>query len=184
MDSRGPASPEFSRPVDAEEIGAGGRALEFAATPAERTALARRFGLDGLDRLEGRARLQPLGDGRVRLEVTFSADVLQSCVITLEPVASQISERFEVVYAPATEDGDEAEVFVDALGEDPPEALADGGIDVGEVTAQHLALLIEPYPRAAEAEGESGSWRTDGAAEDAAVRDSPFERLRDWKARA
>lgn len=179
--SRRPVSPEFSRLVAAEKIGRDGLVLELKADADERAALARRFGLEALDNFEGRARLVALGNGQIRLEVTFDADVLQSCVITLEPVASHISDRFEIVYAPITEGENEREVFVDVTSEEPPEPLLEGRIDIGEMMAQHLAMLIDPYPRLPDA--PEGSWRTneeDGAA--AAAR--PFEKLKQWMARS
>lgn len=178
MASRGHEAPEFSRLVAADEIGKDGLVLELGADAEERAALAKRFDLEALHGFEGRARLTALREGRVRLEVTFDADVVQSCVVTLEPVASHISDHFEVMYAPVADEDDEAEVFIDVASEDPPEPLLEGKIDVGEMMAQHLAMLIDPYPRAPGA--PEGSWRTEdghGAAE------SPFDKLKQWKAR-
>jgi len=172
---REPAPPEFSRIVMADGVGPDGLALDIAATPEESAALAQRFGLEALSGLSAHVALRREGGGKVRLDVTFDADVLQLCVITLEPVASHVSDRFEVVFAPPGEDGDETEVFVDIADEDPPEPLRDGGIDVGEMIAQHLSLQIDPYPRAPDAEG--GSWESGGEAE---IRRRPFERLRNF----
>lgn len=179
MVSRVPASPEFSRLVDADRIGKEGLVIEVAANAEERAALAKRFGLEALRGFTGRARLMALGGGRVRLQVTFDADVLQSCVITLEPVASHISDRFEVVYAPVTDGKTETEVFVDVASEDPPEPLLEGKIDLGEMMAQHLAMQIDPYPRSSGA--PEGSWQTD---EDGKAAEGPFEKLKQWKARS
>jgi len=180
VENRGPVTIEFSRLVAADEIGRGGLVIELSANAEERAALAERFGLTALNNFRGRARLSALTDRRIRLEVTFDADVLQSCVITLEPVASHISDQFEVVYAPATDGEDEAEVIIDVASEDPPEPLLEGKIDVGEMMAQHLAMLIDPYPRAPDA--PDGSWHgndDDGAAQAG----SPFDKLKQWKTR-
>lgn len=172
--NREPVPPEFSRVVMADDVGPNGLTLELEATPEEALALARRFHLQALSGLRARAFLRRAGRGAVRLEVTFDADVLQLCVITLEPVASHVSDRFEVVFAPPREGGDETEVFVEITEEDPPEPLRDGEIDVGEMVAQHLSLGIDPYPRAPGAEG--GSWESGG--ETAEGRGRAFERLR------
>ena len=178
MGRRAPAILEFSRVVSVDEIGRDGLVLEISADAKERSALAERFGLESLHAFEGTARLSALGDGRVCLKVTFGADVVQSCVVTLEPVTSHISERFEVVYAPATEVEDEAEVFIDVASEEPPEPLIGGRLDVGEMMAQHLAMAIDPYPRSPDA--PDGSWHL---GEEEAMREGPFDKLKRWKAK-
>lgn len=174
MVNREPVPTEFSRVVMADSIGPNGLTLDLEATPREAAELARRFDLEALSGLRACAKLHRAGEGKVRLEVTFDADVLQLCVITLEPVASHVSDLFEVVFAPPGEDKDETEVFVDPADNDPPERLLDGEIDVGEMIAQHLSLRIDPYPRAPDAQG--GNWESGGDA--AAEPRRPFERLR------
>lgn len=181
MPGRAEHAPEFSRVVEVDEIGPNGRELTLAAEPGERAALARRFGLEDLTDFEGKARLTALGEGRVRLKVTFSADVIQSCVITLDPVASHISDQFEVTYAPVPRNEDDAEVVIDMDAEDPPEALLEGKIDIGEMMAQHLAMQIDPYPRAPDA-GEA-SWRSE-VDDDTETSSAPFEKLKQWRHRA
>jgi hypothetical protein len=47
--------------------------------------------------------------------------------------------------------GDEGEL-VDPDAPDPPELLVGNTLDVGEAIAEHLALALEPYPRAPGAE--------------------------------
>jgi len=105
-----PEPSEFSRIVSVETIDRHGLELELEAEPGECAALARRFGLEEVTRLTVSARLTPLPDREIRLVVTFCADVVQLCVITLEPVAVSLSERFEVVYAPRSEAVEEGEV--------------------------------------------------------------------------
>jgi uncharacterized metal-binding protein YceD (DUF177 family) len=150
--SAAPKPLEFSRVVSVEALDRAGLELEIEADPQERTALARRFGLEALEKLVVAARLTPRPDREMRLVVTFDADVVQLCVVTLEPVAVRLSERFEVVFAPPVEGVEEDEVVIDVEAEEPPEPLVEGRIDVGEMVAQHLAMAIEPYPRAPGAE--------------------------------
>ncbi len=154
--------PEFSRPIAGERLD--GRVIveEILATPQERAALARRLGLLGLDLLRATAKIEPAdgpdgpdgqGDGRLlRLSGHLSAELSQACVVTLEPVASRIEEDFTLLYGlepdstPAVEAA--AEVVVDPEAEAPPEPLGPGGLDLGEVVAQQLAVALDPYPRA------------------------------------
>ena len=133
---------EFSRPL--ELGGAAPIAFRIAAGPVERAALAARFGLVGLDRLEAEGTFARHGGAAWRLDAVLRADVVQTCVVTLEPFAQALAERFAVVYAPAERAGDAA---ID-LAEDAPEPLpTDGRLDVGEAVAQQLALALDPFPR-------------------------------------
>ena len=143
------APPEFSRTVSIDELSTGELHRHLSASQLELAALAERFGLPGLTALEADARLRAEELGKIRVKVTFTADVLQSCVVTLEPVSARLNEEFEVVFAPETGDAglDHDEIVIDVTEADPPEPLIGESIDIGELVAQHLALAIDPYPR-------------------------------------
>lgn len=142
-----PPAPEFSRTVETNAVGEVGLEVGFEANEAERAALARRFGLPGIDRLVASARLRRAADGRIRAKVTFDADVLQSCVVTLETVAGRVSEDFEASFGDVAEIEREFEIEVDVDEEDPPEPIRAGRMELGELVAQHLSLALDPYPR-------------------------------------
>jgi uncharacterized metal-binding protein YceD (DUF177 family) len=137
---------EFSRPLAAESVGAQPLRRRIEAGPAEREALAGRFGLVALDRLEATLELRRDKGDVIRLEGHFLADVVQSCVVTLAPVPAHLEADFTTSYSisavtPAAED-------LDPLGEDAPEPIPGGEIDLGEAVAQQLAVALDPYPRA------------------------------------
>ena len=178
--SRTQTEPEFSRKVAVEAVGQGDLVLEVIACDEERAALARRFDLLALDGLTANARLRMQPTDQLRLSVTFVADVLQSCVVTLESVATHLSERFEVVYAPESESDRDVEAVVDVNEEDPPEPLPGGQIDVGEMIAQHLAMAIDPYPRSAGAE-LGGEHAGDAAPSEQGADENPFAALQRLK---
>ena len=171
--------PEFSRPVSREALARGPQSLELAADAAERAALARRFGLLGLERLEARVTLAPRDGGRlIRLEGHLCAEVSQACVVSLEPVASRIEEGFSQLYSLAPPEAERTrELVVDPEAEDPPEALGPQGLDLGEAVAQQLALALEPYPRA---EGAALDPSLGGGAHEA----GPFAELIAFKRRS
>ena len=140
--------PGFSRTVAVDRMAAV-ETLDIVADGAERAALARRFGLDSLDALTASVTLTKFGDRRrVRLSANFSADVVQSCVVTLEPVPSRIEDSFILVYDEDAGGATGAEIVVLLKGQNSPEPLAGNVIDVGEAVAEHLALALDPYPRA------------------------------------
>ena len=171
--------PELSRLVNIAELGAEERVLEIDVSPQERAALAARFALLSLDRLAATVRVKRVErSANIRLSARFVADVVQSCVATLEPVASTIEESVELLFAPLPQGASEANVFVSPTGEDTPEPLVGEEIDVGEVVAEHLALALDPYPRRPGAVAEF----TDPDAErEGGAANGPFAALRDLK---
>ena len=150
--SPGPA-PEFSRIVRADAVHRDGELVEtIEATEAERKALAERFELEGIGRLTATVRLRSVRGGQmVRVEGELDADVVQTCVITLEPVPARVTDRFGALFAPESmvaSEEDEIEIDPNVAEEDIPEAMTNGRIDIGELTAQHLSLALDPYPHA------------------------------------
>ncbi len=148
--------PEFSRVIAVETIRQDGVTRSVAATPTERQALARRFALTAIDDLSAEVRLQPTGRGdMIRVEGHLKASVTQTCVVSLNPIASMLSEPFVAVFAPpaarSAESGGDVTWHADADDEDEPEPLLHGRIDIGEFVAQTLSLALDPYPRDPEA---------------------------------
>jgi uncharacterized metal-binding protein YceD (DUF177 family) len=143
------AAPEFSRPFPADSAQGRGRAIHVAAKADELTALARRFGLVELTSLEADLTLSKVRGGQmVRVKGELRAQVVQSCVVTLEPVAAEVKDSFQALFAPpAAIDPDAEELDVSLSDEDGPEPLEGGRIDLGELVAQHLSLALDPYPR-------------------------------------
>lgn len=139
-------SPEFSRPVRADTIGHAPRDMDVAANEEERAALARRFALTALDRLEAKLQLVRAEEDIVATG-RITAEAVQACVATGEPVPARVDEPFELRFRPETAPGspdDEVEI-----GEEELDILFYDGamIDVGEAVAQTLALALPPYPR-------------------------------------
>jgi uncharacterized metal-binding protein YceD (DUF177 family) len=147
-------TPEFSRPIDLTRLGDREVVQSIEATDSERAALAARFGLVALESLAATLKLRRVrGGAAIRLSGTFSANLAQACVVTLEPVPQRLEETFEVLYAPDTA----AEESM--IGANPdmdwPEPLPDGVLDMGEAVAQQLSLTLDPYPRAPGSELDS-----------------------------
>ena len=144
-------TPEFHRPVRVADLADDESAIEIAADATERQALARRFALAGLDKLEARLTLVPADDRRgLDVEGHLVADVVQSCVVTLEPVRANIDAVFRRTYTvepPPEDDGDLGPSLLDSA--DPPDPIVDGTVDLGEAVAEQLALELDPFPRAA-----------------------------------
>jgi hypothetical protein len=148
---------EFSRIIESQLLGLDGRSFEFVAEAAECRALAARMGIVAVESLSATVRAERLSGSRgCRVRIHFLADVVQSCVVTLEPIAARIDERIEADFVPeraADGDGiDDSEVPLSIQefsidDEEPSEVLQHGKADVGALIAEHLALALEPYPR-------------------------------------
>jgi len=167
---------EFSRPIAVEQIGPQETVRSIAANAAERQRLAERFGLLGLDRLEATVRLRRGGADLILADGHFEADVMQACVVTLEPVPARLALDFAVTFGNPTVHG--GAVVVDLDEEDPPEEIVNGRIDLGEAVAQQLAIALDPYPRSPAAQDPAEGAATD-AGEPASTR--PFVALRAWR---
>ena len=145
------SDPEFSRPVRIDTLGAAPRELSIGASEAERSALAKRFGLVGIDRLSAEASVKRSA-GEVRAEGTLSASVVQSCVATGEPVPAELVEEFSIVFRPHPEDVKEEEEIELSEGELDVVFYTGSAVDLGEAVAETLSLSLDPYPRMPESE--------------------------------
>lgn len=134
--------------VKVEDVGPDGLQLQRSATAAERAALARALDIAMVGALHAELQLRASGSsGRYRLTGRIEADVTQSCVVTLEPVLSHVSEEVAVALWPAEEIGPMAEGEHSVLEADIPEPIEHGRIDLGRLVFEHLAAGLDPYPR-------------------------------------
>ena len=76
--------------------------------------------------------------------------------------------------AESEDDKDEVDLSLDE--EDPPDPIVGGIIDIGEAVAEHLALALEPFPRAPGAEFQAAEFlkSTDKIIEPAKETRNPF----------
>jgi uncharacterized metal-binding protein YceD (DUF177 family) len=140
-------APEFSRTILADKVGTDETVQTIKAKPDECLKLAERLDLRSVENLSATIRLRRIRGGKmIRVSGQLEADVVQTCVVTLEHVAAHVSDEFETIFAPAHLIPAVAPE-IDAEAEDPPEPLIDNRIDLGELTTQHLSLALDPYPR-------------------------------------
>ena len=139
-------TPEWSRRERLDTIGVDERIAAIEADAGERAALARRFGLRSIERLSARLAIRREGTAIVATG-RVEASVLQSCVVTAEPVETIVDEPVALRFVePVAADGGEEEV---ELGSDALDVIEiDGGaIDLGEAAAETMLLALDPFPR-------------------------------------
>ena len=97
-------APEFFRPHPVRALHAAPEGLSIEADSDERTALAERFGLVSLDALSADLTMQREETG-LMVRGTVRAAVQQACVVTGDPVASDIDETFALRFLRFTHAG-------------------------------------------------------------------------------
>ena len=157
---------EFSRLVRLDRLGSQPFRRRIEATPKEREKLSRRFDLLSLDRLTAAVDLYRQSGEVIRLEASFEAEFVQSCVVTLEPVPGEISDRFSLIFGPPEE---EPEEFASGRGEAAFEPLAGDAVDIGEAVAQELSLALPVFPRQSDASIDIGMTQVSSGAPFAAL---------------
>ncbi len=141
---------ELSRPLHVNKISLGGIEDHIVASPLERQELTKRFIFVDLPRLEAFLNVERAEGHMFSVKGRLSADVVQTCVVTLETVSVTVNETIDVLFAPAHLI--EKNNGVEELGDtEPPELIKKGIIDLGELVAQHLFTALDPYPRKKEA---------------------------------
>ena len=139
--------PEFSRIVSVSRIPPSGLEQDIEAKPAERAALAKRFDLIDMPLLKAQLTVTPGAGQSITVSGQIESDIVQNCVITLEPIKTHFDLRLNITLLPA-------EIHAKGAGSPDPGDLdeevdmyEDGKIDLGETVAQHLGISIDPYPR-------------------------------------
>lgn len=96
--------------------------------------------------------VMPKSGGLFHVSGQVRARVGQTCVVTLDPMESDIDEAIDLIFAPPEQVPDMAALVDEAEhsdGEtpDPPEPIENGIIDLGKVATDALYLALDPYPR-------------------------------------
>lgn len=167
-------TPEFSRPQRVDRIPSSGVVREIAAGEDERRALARRFGIVSIDALSARVALSRTGVGDIGVSARLAARVAQECVVTLDPVGSEIDEEVTLLFRPVAEETLAERTVVIPADEDF-EPFAGDSLDIGEIVAVELALRLDPFPRSPGADNAIRAGEPDEPVPEGA--DSPFRVL-------
>lgn len=142
-------APEFSRMFDVRQCH--GKQVELTANEQERAALAERFGLVRIDRLEARLSLSRK-DRTVDAWGTIEAEFVQSCAVSAEDLPVTVSEEIAFRFVPETGGhSPDDEIEIDAHECDEID-YAGTDFDLGEAVSQSLALAVDPFATGPEAE--------------------------------
>src|SRR5579872_6270070 len=171
-----PADP-WRVPVVVAQVPDTGLHRAFEASEVSRVAMAETAGLREVISASASFDLQPKSNGRVHVTGEVHARIGQTCVVTLDPIESEIDEMVDLMFAPPEQIRslaalvDEAAQSEDEEVPDPPEPIVDGVIDLGRLATDALFLAIDPYPRKSDAVFEAPAEIVDPA-------DHPFAALK------
>ena len=189
---------EWFYPFTADTVPASGKVVKMQADASQLKEIAERLGVAELKSIKAELRLSLKNSGHIlHIEGEFNAEIVQECVMSLQPVESSVSDTFEAWFADhskaasftrakhqmkAMEEGDEVQVLEE---KDDPEPLVNGQVDLGEVVVQFLSLSIDPYPRAAGMEESPIAEAIQGKGvkqvSPSSLRPNPFAALKNWR---
>jgi hypothetical protein len=183
----------FSRPLAVSEVPEEGLKTTIRADEKECAALAAVNGLVALTRLEADLQVKKESAGAVSVTGAFTADLRQTCVVTLEDFDATIVEPIHVRFAPpletqparhgkGAERGSRRPTFEETsaghghhaidIDDETPDPLIGGEIDLGAVAAEFLTLSLDPYPK------KPGASFQEPAPGEGETISSPFAKLR------
>lgn len=144
-------APEFSARIPVDRVPMNGMRERVEADADAREALAVRFGAHAIESLVGDFTIRLLAGGpMVHVSGTVSARLTRACVVSAAPVPEALEIDVDVDFAPPGMIEENVELTLSDA--DPPEALDGDSIDLGELAAQQMALAMDPYPRAPDAD--------------------------------
>lgn len=141
-------------PVIVAQIPDTGLHRKLEASAAERQAIAEVGGLREVLSAQADLDVVPKSGGRVQVTGHIRARIGQTCVVTLDPIESEIEEEVDLVFAPEAEVRKMADLIEEGRDDeeppeviDPPEPIINGIIDLGRIATDALFLAVDPYPR-------------------------------------
>ena len=145
-------TPPFTDNYYLGDLNRGGAELRLAAKPEELVRIARWADVASVEKFEAVIRLRKHAANSFSLDAELTADVVQECVVTLEPVKSHIERHIHRelhLTAPVRHRGDNTIALSERAGEDDmPEEIDSLEYDLAAPLLEELVLAIDPYPRA------------------------------------
>jgi uncharacterized metal-binding protein YceD (DUF177 family) len=102
-------------------------------------------------RLQAEITAVPHGADGLHVTGRVSATVGQTCVVSLEPMQSEIEEPIDVLFLrnlpPGGADPGQSDEEPGKIGDERVEPLLNDTVDLGAIATEFVILGIDPYPR-------------------------------------
>jgi uncharacterized metal-binding protein YceD (DUF177 family) len=177
----------LSFPVSVKRLPQKGITVKIEADTREREALRVFHELEEVKSFKAELQIVPWKKDGIRVRGVVKADIVQSCIVTLEPLEAKINAEIDALFVP--EDSrlarlpldENGELLISADGPDIPETFSGDMLDAGAVAEEFFELAIDPYPRKAGVEAAPPVAVTFGDDEETEKPANPFAGLKDWK---
>jgi len=142
--------PPLQHFYDLADLSEAGAEVVVSAKPADLPALAKWAGVDAVERFEGRVELRKLPAHRFAYDAALTADIVQSCVVTLEPVRSHLERNVSRILhlSKTPRRSAEPEPVWSPADDEGPEEIQSPRYDLAAPLLEEFVLSIDPYPRA------------------------------------
>ena len=125
---------------------------DIEANASERAGVAVLGNIVDVTALRASLVLSPIADRNVHVVGRVKGRVVQTCVVSLEPVETELDEAIDQIFAPETQIRELADLVDENIESeddtpDPPEPILNGFIDIGHLATDALFLALDPYPR-------------------------------------
>jgi hypothetical protein len=139
----------LSRIYNLGRLGHTGDEVVLDADESERAALAKAVAVLEVPKFSARIVLKKLSPTRFALHYDLAAEILQACVVTLEPLVARISKDFvrELHHTPNL-NRVAKEVIVTPGDDELPDEIESLHYDLADPLLEEFLLAIDPYPRA------------------------------------
>lgn len=139
----------ITHPYELGRLSQAGDEIVLSPTEEERQRIAQWADVDRVDSFTARIDLRKLTPIRYAFDVDLVADIVQACVVTLEPVKTHLERKFsrDLLLTQAPQHVPK-EIDVAPVDEDGREEIATLRYDLAVPVLEELALAIDPYPRA------------------------------------
>ena len=173
-------APPFERFFDLDDLGQAGAEVVIALKGGDLARLAEWAEVEAVETFRAEIGLKRLSPTRFKLSTALEADIVQACVVTLEPVRSHIALDFSRelhVTGRVRHKAEQGGLLAVGAGEDEvPEEIESPHYDLAGPLLEEFSLAIDPYPRAA-------GVAFDSPADDKNASESPFAVLKALKER-
>jgi len=155
-----------------------GDEVTITPTPEDRARIAHWADVQSINSFAAKIDLKKVSATRYKLDVALDADIVQACVVTLEPVRAHIERKFvrELLLTQAPQHSVK-EIELTPVDDDGREEIESLRYDLAVPVLEEFALAIDPYPRAPGVAFEAPADEADSA-------DHPFAALKSLKNRS
>jgi uncharacterized metal-binding protein YceD (DUF177 family) len=142
-----------SKRIDISRIKPTGEALEVEPAADLYILIAEYLNVEAVSDFKARLKVMPWADRGAHVTGSLTAEIEQACVVTGDPVSSDITINIDRKFIAATdplkrkpriEDG---EMIFEFDEEDDPDEITDGRLEIWEMLLEEVLLVMDPFPR-------------------------------------